>query len=342
MDEVRFNFNGEFIIQQFDRGKLKLGKILYLTKNHDKHAQIITEHPYTNSLRLAVTWISPSNWTVTLEEGFIPDNLEVLRIQKVLEGYMEGEDIRECMMAMASRLRLEHLYKTSERRDSSLGIVSAVSERLEFIQLLESKEVRQKLHHHWQPVTLYHLLTCFDILGQPDNWLPFHSWLESDRHTEERNAIISSLGTGLNCLDFTQKIHQEYQSLYGVKKSFHRFLREVLPAQTRNELLASIRIHTNSNPPKIEVISTEGSETEKENFLFMMRNNYTHKAKVIHGLHPDDFGIDINMSNSWMWLNQEKKSDKWSTSMVVGWPDVIVHTVKVGLVEYFRRSRPQV
>ena len=62
----------------------------------------------------------------------------------------------------------------------------------------------------WEPVISYHLLTCFDLLGQPTDWTTFESWLTSDSYLEERNQILSKVREVGNAIEITKTLHQEY------------------------------------------------------------------------------------------------------------------------------------
>ena len=61
-------------------------------------------------------------------------------------------------------------------------------------------------------------------------------------------------------------------------------MRELLPERNRRELFGSIKIHTNSMPPLINTVSEDGTDEDKEKFLFNLRNNYADKIKIIREL----------------------------------------------------------
>lgn len=131
----------------------------------------------------------------------------------------------------------------------------------------------------------YLILTCFDILGQPSDWLDFNSWLKSAKKKEEREKIFSRIQV-LDKNEFIIQVNNEYQSIYGVKSSFYKFLREIISEQNREKLLESINAQIELVPEKLEGdirVSGTGAELmlsneQKEKVLFEMRNSYTHKG----------------------------------------------------------------
>jgi len=321
LENVKFLINGKTFDKSFSRSRIRLGKILYIKEDDPSKDIQVSESEFKDSKRVAVSWITPSIWAVTLIDIYNLEHSEVEATQKLLEGYMPREEVLENLSYFASKLRLEHLYKSSEYDESSLRVVFAVTSRLDLINLLKSEEVSRQLFHNWEPVIVYHLLTCFDLLGQPEAWIPFDSWLSSDTHKATREKLISENNSELNKADFSKRLYQGYQGLFGVKNSFFRFISEVLPEENRKELFNSIKIHTNSMPPSIETISEDGSEADKEKFLFSLRNNYTHKAKVVHGFNTETMvGSQSKFKKVFAVRVQEFKEKKWSTYMTSNWP----------------------
>src|SRR5690606_8549472 len=84
--------------------------------------------------------------------------------------------------------------------------IGLIKERLEFIkQLTDVKEHfrgRDKVirgngprdsdhpYRHFSALRIYLALTCFDILGQSDDWKDYGNWLSSKKKADERNNII--------------------------------------------------------------------------------------------------------------------------------------------------------
>ncbi len=341
-ESIKFQIKGNTFDKSFDRSKINLGKIFYI-KEIDGGSDIeFSEKEFKDSKKYAVSWIALSVWAITLIDIYNLEHSEVTSTQKLLEGYMSQEEVLDCLSFKASKLRLEYLYKTSEFEESSLRVIFAVTERLNFINSLKAEEVSKKLFHNWEPVIVYHLLTCFDLLGQPDTWKTFDSWISSSSCEEERNKVANEIDSSLNKIEFSKQIFLEYQKIYGVKNSFFRFIREILPTENKKELFDSIRIRTNSMPPAIEVISEDGTDLEKEKFLYDLRNNYTHKAKVVHGFDTERmFGSQPEFQNTFNIRFQEFKEKKWITYMTSNWPKALEHFVKIGLAEKLKKRDPK-
>ncbi len=339
MEIVKFQIKDKTFEKSFNRSKIKLGTILYIKEIQDGKDVEVSEKEFTGSTKFSVTWIAPSAWAVTLNDIYNPEYSEVLSTQKLLDGIMDNQDVLHCISFKASKLRLEYLYKTNEYENSPLRVIFAITERLKFIESLKEKEVSAKLYQHWEPVIIYHLLTCFDLLGQPESWVDFDSWLTSDKHKTEREKVKATLETGLDNIEFSRALYKNYQEIYGAKKSFLRFIREILPPEARRELFESIKIHTNTIPPSIKTISEDGTESEKEKFLYDIRNNYTHKAKVMHGFDVKSiFGSQDEFSMSFTNRLQEIKETKWINYMTSNWPDTLERIVKIGLAEYLKKD----
>ncbi|MES1183073.1 MAG: hypothetical protein ABUL60_04615 [Myxococcales bacterium] len=121
----------------------------------------------------------------------------------------------------------------------------------------------------------YLLLTCFDLLGQPDEWVTFEAWLASRRHQLEREAAAASAPTGAAAADVALHLSREHTKLYGAKRSFYRFINERLTAAARGRLLLSISVRdagTERVGPNVE--------RDKLNFLYDTRNAFTHRAEA--------------------------------------------------------------
>ena len=94
-------------------------------------------------------------------------------------------------------------------------------------------------------------------------------------------------------------IYNEYHSLYGVKNSFFRFLREVIPENIRNSLLNSILVEKWTNENK-QILEFEVDELCKEKWLYNTRNNYTHNLFTTQTNQADGKVIGGNK-----WWNRE-------------------------------------
>lgn len=132
-------------------------------------------------------------------------------------------------------------------------------------------------YRHFEGLQIYLALTCFDILGQPSDWLDFSSWLTSKKKEAERLAILD-IQPNLSDIEKISFVYNEYNKIYSVRNAFYRFMREILTSKNRKKLLESIWVSviTSSNPPMSSTI--EVHEALKEKFLFNARNSFTHKG----------------------------------------------------------------
>src|SRR5690606_15949133 len=137
---------------------------------------------------------------------------------------------------------------------------------------------------------IYLALTCFDILGQSDDWKDYGNWLSSKKKADERNNIIDKHHKKeLN--DILISVNKEYNKIYGVRRSFLKFIYEVISDDDRAKLFDSIKgaktftfdiikedgsIKVGTNAKRIEL-----TQKQKEDFLFNIRNSFTHKGVSI-------------------------------------------------------------
>ena len=147
--------------------------------------------------------------------------------------------------------------------------VYLVEHRLEFVQIISSlQEQFSDIHptsntpyggwthpwKHFDSLRNYLLLTCFDSLGQPEEFVTFESWLKRSSGVLERQAGLDTLGASDSPIQVTEKLHRAYLDSYGTRRSFYRFLDTVLPETALDDLMFSIRIR--------RIDSRKNTETE--------------------------------------------------------------------------------
>lgn len=182
----------------------------------------------------------------------------------------------------------------------NLDRIELIKDRLRLISLLtESKEHFSGVetmrvinssqislpYKDYTALRFYLALTCFDILGQPTDWMDFQSWLISSKVKEERETIIDKNSTKKGT-EFIKSVYSEYTQIYGVKNSFYRFMREVISDENRKKLFESVSTNIQLTPAiktSEGVLSPTGRKiildnTHKEKFLFEIRNSFTHKG----------------------------------------------------------------
>lgn len=329
---VFFGIREKRIGIQFDRSHLRLGTIVYVTFSQDSEPVNFSIQPSKAAVPCAVEWISPSGWYVQLIEKFeIPSEL-ALQVAHAVDEFLSQTDINTVLSILASRMRLAHLYKTSEFEKSPLSVLQTVADRLDLCTRLSEWSVQQALFGHHRALVIYLLLTCFDRLGQPADWLDFGSWLRSGDHANERAAIEAQISENDTPGDIAALMYTAYQQKYGVKHAFFRFVNEVLPADARKELLASIHVHNLKNPPDLGDLPY-GDDDEKKALLFRIRNDYTHKARYVPAVGESYFS---ELQEGWTAYVQEVKADFWTTVSVRHWPASLDRTVRIGLAAYLQ------
>lgn len=334
---VRFQFRDHSFDQMFDTNKIKMGQTFFLSSLSNGFK--ILETATTGTFEVAVKWIHWPQWIVRLIDRYDLDYSQVVEVQELLDGLLPGPEVEKRLFNLTSKIRINHVYKSAEFEKSALRIVFAVKDRLKLIRIFRNDAVSQTLGEHWEPLIVYHLLTCFDLLGQPDEWMPFDNWLKATSKKSERESALATLELGMSYDAAALKLQKFYSQKYGVKNSFNRFISEILPTTAKEELLSSVAIHVRSLPPIDDVLSVRATAEETQKFLFGIRNNYTHKVQVIPGMDETIFW-DRNPESGDMvnFKLSEFTADHWKTIFVANWPDVIEKTVKLGLAEYLTKK----
>jgi hypothetical protein len=332
MDEVFFGVGGSRVACRYDRKKLILGSIVHVTGTADG-GYSFSDSPTSGSIPHSVLWISPSEWYVELVTGPKTDHAFSKRLADALELTDVEPWIEEALRSSLSYVRLSHTFLSSELENSEYNAISTVVERLELVARLGKHEISEELAHHYEPLVAYLMLTCFDRLGQPAEWMDFSSWLNSRRHAKEREGYT---GSGMS-EEVALWLHRRYLEIYGTRSAFFRFLKEVLPSVARRSLLDHIRFERLSNPPEIRDLIIPDADEEKERWLFRMRNDYTHKARFIRGLPKGFLGGMAIPEDAWIGREQRVESSYWSTMYLRGWPTILVQTVRLGLISYLKK-----
>jgi hypothetical protein len=199
--------------------------------------------------------------------------------------------------------------------------------------------------HPWRyfdALMYYLLITCFDMLGQSSEWVDFSKWLESKKKKAERQEAMATLQSDVDPLTITKHFNKKYQSIYGVRTSFHRFVSEVLTQDERAELYSSIQIvrgvkdgEPNTSYPALGYIVDEG---EKLEFLFNLRNRFTHAAVTmgspVAGVYReayDPFEIGGTLLKGHVEIHREERKGEWVIYQVRDWPYLLQRLVTSAL-----------
>jgi len=219
-------------------------------------------------------------------------------------------------------------------RTSLVRKLLQVHERIKFTEFLES-EIAQKFETrlYYPQLITYLRLTCFDQLGQPVKWVYLGDWLKSKKKKKEREEIIQNIQF-TTPLEFTQKIEQEYQKIYGIKNAFVNFIRNVITNSSRDELFNTIKIRT-SNESSQTLRGRQVLERDKVNYLYKIRNDFTHNTyntdKFVRtdNIRKDDwdFRERIFEGDEVLWISTHKNFQK-----------VLKQTVLIGLSERIKNN----
>lgn len=205
-------------------------------------------------------------------------------------------------------------------------------------------EVEYPLYRNYYGLKVYLLLTCFDILGQPEEWLDFSSWLNCKKPNiiKERDFIFNNTKLE-NQVQYINEIQKQYNKRYGVKNSFYSFVNEVLSNENRlklfdsisnMEIVSELKVYEDGShsPP-----SGKGIEINNElklKFLFQLRNSFTHKGIVygtdigaVFDLNSHEVIDDKEFYFSYQ-IHKEKLKGKEITWSVKRWPYVLSEMIE--------------
>lgn len=326
LEPVIFGIQGRRVERLYDRNLLKLGSPVYVRLADREDAIEVSPHPFDGSTPHWVRWIATSEWWVELVSRFElkPDFAE--RIHKEVEEYLSRDEINRAIANFVGMVQMERYYQTSELGGNPLSVVFTVVDRLSGCRRLRQHspypDVLGSLID--DPLVTYLYLTCFDRLGQPADWLDFGAWMQSSRHKNEREAILQRDPQSQGLEQRIHFVYREYNSLYGVRSSFFRFLR-TLPSEFYRHLLNSIE--QDISPYSPNSVGRQATDEEKERYLFKRRNDYTHKADFRP---PSGDWFRGGISN----VVQEFNATNWTSTVTHGWPDILEKTVRIGLARY--------
>src|SRR5258706_15359209 len=122
--------------------------------------------------------------------------------------------------------------------------VQALVDRLDLIGILNAEPVGRPLWMHYRSLVAYLLLTCFDLLGQDQDWVTFESWLSSSnqKHKLERERAVRAMRDDTAPITAALTMSQEYASIYGVGRGFKAFIANQIPVRKLRRLLRAIVI----------------------------------------------------------------------------------------------------
>lgn len=324
--QMTFRLNGTNVNADYDPSHIALGASVYVSFSSSNDPIGFSSTAIDGAKQYWVRWITSSGTNVKLGSKFsVPEDF-IERVETVIEGRIDSAAVRKALDRFADEIRPHRMHTTAELERSSLSVVFTVLERLDVVNRLKAPACKQEIAGYQSSLISYLLLTCFDRLGQPADWVPFGSWLESSRHKTERDMVLSEIDHEPDFLERCKLLHARYTELYGVKSSFYRFVNEVLSGATRGLLFCTVEIDTCTYPPEF-LAQQVTSDQEKLKYLFKRRNDYTHRA----GYEPP--GGDW-LGRSYCNPMQEFGNSSWKSIRTIGWPDILEVVVKDGLAAY--------
>ena len=263
------------------------------------------------------------------------------RLLAATRGELDLLEIDRMIDTIGGRIPFDRVHDTLSVDASPLGRAAAVLDRLELVETLRRPEVGSRLWLRYRGLVAYLMLTCFDLLGQPADWVDFSRWLESSRHQTERERVVVPVGT--SSIEAARAFVEAHAQLYGVRRSFRRFIEKVLDPEQRQALLACIEIEVAVAPPLIGENDAPKSlgESKKIDWLFDLRNRYTHAAFYVPGGHDEILPAEMRSDEDRWVMDDELSATQYTHRTVRRWPAILEETVRKGLVRYMRMHTEQ-
>lgn len=188
-------------------------------------------------------------------------------------------------------------------------------------------------YKHFSALHYYLLLTCFDILGSNNQFIPFSTWLNSEDCSAERTDILNK-ATGPELLDKIKSVDSSYNQIYGTTQGFKRFINVIISNANKTKLLESIQIRKISTTEN-KVFEYTPTETQKIKFLFQIRNSFTHAgesfASPSGGLFDDpNDGAIIDGVRKWGFyeIYRFHKESYYLEYSVRKWPSTLIEIIE--------------
>jgi hypothetical protein len=320
----------------YDRSRLQLGSTVYVSFDSAGRATSFSPEPVEEAEVFYVHWISPSEWYVPLYRPPQGDAGLVKVLHAELGSLLREGDAEKAVAVLVKRLRPAHLFKTDEVRRNPVTLLRSVCARLDLCRRLRQPEVEKTIAFHHQPLVTYLLLTCFDRLGQPADWVDFSSWLTSRRHSSEREEAAAQMPASLDARSCAERMYDWWKQRYGVRSAFYRFIREVLPEGVRIGLFRTIQVFKSKLPPSLEKLPV--SDSDKEDFLYRVRNDYTHRSAWVGGVGDSQMLLPAGWPRDRVTtiFGSEVHAHHTEQVWVLGWPWPLDRAVREGLAAYVR------
>jgi hypothetical protein len=344
-ERIRFGIDGIAIEADFDVNHLRFGGVLHVARDGDARSFSATRTANSRPYKIvAVTRRQPEGYRLVglLNEVYVGDNLG----QRVFEATgrtTPREQIDERLRALASEVPFDSLHDAAVVSSSRIKTVESALDRLDLVTVLDREDVGTALWTHHRGIVAYLYLTCFDLLGQNPEWVEFPAWLQSKskQHADARARAVAAIAPGSDPVTVAQQLHSAYNAVYSVRQGFRRFITEVLPDETRRSLLTSIVAERRVMPPLPNETDPPVplSENRKIDWLFSIRNQYTHRATYVPGLHDQMTPADMRGDDETWWMSDELSEKSTTAFSVSRWPRVLAECFRAGLLAYVMQQR---
>ncbi|QGY43035.1 hypothetical protein GM418_04985 [Maribellus comscasis] len=197
------------------------------------------------------------------------------------------------------RLHLDKILNEPQKFNNSerhFLLILKVADRYLMIKELVEKE--SKIGFGVFGVLLYLGLTCFDSLGQKNEYITFQDWLnKKDGKVDELELLIRNFPEKGLREELKELYDKYYNPEFGVKQSFFNFLNLIKEKESYEQLLLGIDL----SKFVLRQIKYDSRFIErfKKDWLFYFRNNFTHNTENLR--------IPLENAN---WLLSYKRNDK--------------------------------
>lgn len=158
-----------------DKDEFVIGDVLYLKLDSDSKPVFCSTKESPNSIPYCVKGVAinakpPYTLLINLDY-FIQGRLKYY--SKHLGDRVTYRDLERVVDRVNKTIEIDKLYVTETFRNTFLYKIDSVLRRVDHCRDLISND--KFISHRNKPLIIYLLLTCFDNLGQPDNWISFGS-----------------------------------------------------------------------------------------------------------------------------------------------------------------------
>jgi hypothetical protein len=267
----------------------------------------------------------------TYEENKVP----IDKLCESTQKWISSSEVHEYLRKLS--LRFDENWQKDLRDNhwasSKFRTILTIHERIQLTDKLKLVEERSKIDQiEIVPLRTYLLLTCFDQLGLQKGWLTFDDFLETTKTKKEINEMLEKLKNETE-LNKVKTIYEFYKKDFSVKNSFMNFINEILNEETKNELINSIRITINN--PKNLLETKESTTQEKLDYLYKIRNDYTHKS-FSTGIFINPLEKDAN------WTYRETyylKKRQYSVYTRIEFVNLIRESILKGIVNIIKENK---